>query len=303
MMERKAVILGGPTGVGKTSLSLKLAKQLHGDIISADSAQVYRGLNIGTAKITPEEMQGVKHHLLDVVDPIVKYNVGNFSNAVNKILEEKYEKKENILLVGGTGLYLDAISEGISSLPSANQELRAVFSTRATEELYQELEEKDGESAKRIHPNNRVRVERALEVFYLTGKSFAILSKENHKRNAYSFVKVALEREREHLYDRINARVDVMIKQGLVEEVARLYQVYGLALKQLRIIGYDQIIAYLDGFVSLGTAVENIKKESRHYSKRQFTWFKRKKDYIWYNLDRISEEEILKDMNNFLIKK
>lgn len=302
-MERKAVILGGPTGVGKTSLSLKLAKQLDCDIVSADSAQVYRGLNIGTAKITAEGMQEVRHHLLDVVDPIAKYNVGDFSKAVNEILKEKYKRKENILLVGGTGLYLDAISEGLSSLPSANQELRAIFSTRTTAELYQELEGRDLVSAKRIHPNNRVRVERALEVFYLTGESFASLSKENQKGNAYSFVKLALERDKEHLYDRINRRVDIMIREGLLEEVTNLYQRYGAALKKLRIIGYDQIIEYLDGLVSFDLAVENIKRDSRHYSKRQFTWFKRKKDYIWYNLDQVSEEEILKDCNNFLIKK
>ena len=302
-MERKALILGGPTGVGKTSLSLQLAKALHCDIISADSAQVYRGLDIGTAKIREEEMQGVKHHLLDVVEPIAKYSVGEFFEATNEILRQKYEEKENILLVGGTGLYLDAISEGLSSLPGASAKLREIFAKRTREELYRELQKKDRETAATIHPNNRVRVERALEVFYITGKSFSLLSKENKKGNPYSFVKIALERDREHLYERINKRVDSMMEEGLLEEVSHLYKKYGNALKTLRIIGYDQIIEYLEGMVSLELAVEKIKRDSRHYAKRQFTWFKHKKDYRWYNLDLQSEEEILQDINNFLIKK
>lgn len=302
-MEQKAVILGGPTGVGKTSLSLQLAKKLKSDIISADSAQVYRGLNIGTAKIKEEEMQGVRHHLLDVVEPISKYSVGEFSEEVNRILKEKYTKKENILLVGGTGLYLSAISDGLSNLPSANEELRAMFTKRSTEDLYQELKEKDWEAAESIHPNNRIRVERALEVFYLTGQAFSLLSKQNRKENDYHFVKFALERDREHLYQRINQRVDLMMEEGLLEEVSSLYQKYGVSLKKLRIIGYEQLIEYLEHRVSLEKAIENIKQDSRHYAKRQFTWFKNKKDYIWYNLDQQSEKEILEDMNNFLIKK
>lgn len=302
-MERKAIILGGPTGVGKTSLSISLAKEFKADIISADSAQVYRGLDIGTAKIKKEEMEGVTHHLLDIIEPIRKYSVGEFAETVNSLLQEKYRKKENILLVGGTGLYLSAVSDGLSALPSANAELREQFLQRSTEDLYQELFRQDPLSASGIHPNNRVRIERALEVFLLTGKSFAILSKQNVKRNGYSFYKVALERERGKLYERIDQRVDKMIEEGLEEEVRTLYQSYGEALKKLRIIGYAQMIEYLDGVISLSKAIELIKRDSRHYAKRQFTWFKRKKDYIWYNLDEQSEEEILEDIKNFLIKK
>lgn len=302
-MERKAIILGGPTGVGKTSLSISLAKEFKADIISADSAQVYRGLDIGTAKIKKEEMEGVTHHLLDVIEPIRKYSVGEFAETVNSLLQEKYRKKENILLVGGTGLYLSAVSDGLSALPSANIELREQFLQRSTEDLYQELLRQDPLSTTGIHPNNRVRIERALEVFALTGKSFAVLSKQNVKRNEYSFYKVALERERGKLYERIDQRVDKMIEEGLEEEVRTLYQSYGEALKKLRIIGYAQMIEYLDGVISLPKAIELIKRDSRHYAKRQFTWFKQKKDYIWYNLDEQSEEEILEDIKNFLIKK
>ena len=156
-MERRAVIIGGPTGVGKTSLSINLAKELKADIISADSAQVYRGLDIGTAKIRKEEMQGIKHHLLDVVEPTTKYSVGEFAEATNAILQEKYKKKENILLVGGTGLYLSAVSDGLSSLPPADLALRTKFMEKTTEELYQELLTQDVLSANTIHPNNRVR--------------------------------------------------------------------------------------------------------------------------------------------------
>ncbi|HEY4532530.1 MAG TPA: tRNA (adenosine(37)-N6)-dimethylallyltransferase MiaA [Fusobacterium sp.] len=302
-MERKAIILGGPTGVGKTSLSIILAKELGADIISADSAQVYRGLDIGTAKIKKEEMEGVPHHLLNVIDPVRKYSVGEFAESVNSLLQEKYQKKENILLVGGTGLYLSAVSDGLSVLPSANVELREQFLRKRTEELYQELLRQDPLSANKIHPNNRVRIERALEIFALTGKSFALLSKQNVKGNEYSFYKVALERDRGKLYERIDQRVDIMIEEGLEEEVRTLYQTYGEALKKLRIIGYAQMIEYLDGVISLAQAIELIKRDSRHYAKRQFTWFKQKKDYIWYNLDERSEEEILADIKNFLIKK
>lgn len=302
-MERKAVILGGPTGVGKTSLSIILAKELGADIISADSAQVYRGLDIGTAKIKKEEMEGVPHHLLNVIDPVRKYSVGEFAESVNSLLQEKYQKKENILLVGGTGLYLSAVSDGLSVLPSANVELREQFLRKRTEELYQELLRQDPLSANKIHPNNRVRIERALEVFALTGKSFTVLSKQNVKRNKYFFYKVALERDRGKLYERIDQRVDIMMEEGLEEEVRTLYQTYGEALKKLRIIGYAQMIEYLDGVISLAKAIELIKRDSRHYAKRQFTWFKQKKDYIWYNLDEQSEEEILADIKNFLIKK
>lgn len=302
-MERKAVIIGGPTGVGKTSLSINLAKELKADIISADSAQVYQGLDIGTAKIKKEEMQGIKHHLLDVTAPTKKYSVGEFAEATNAILQEKYKKKENILLVGGTGLYLSAVSDGLSSLPAANFALREKFSQKTTEALYQELLSCDILSANLIHPNNRVRIERALEVFLLTGKSFVVLSKQNVKENPYSFHKIALERNREHLYDRINQRVDLMMEEGLLEEAKYLYQRYGEALKKLRIIGYDQLIEYFEGMISLEKAIESIKRDSRHYAKRQFTWFKQKKDYIWYNLDEQSEEEILSDIKNFLIKK
>ena len=302
-MERKAIILGGPTGVGKTSLSIILAKELGADIISADSAQVYRGLDIGTAKIKKEEMEGVPHHLLNVIDPVRKYSVGEFAESVNSLLQEKYQKKENILLVGGTGLYLSAVSDGLSVLPSANVELREQFLRKRTEELYQELLRQDPLSANKIHPNNRVRIERALEVFALTGKSFTVLSKQNVKRNKYFFYKVALERDRGKLYERIDQRVDIMMEEGLEEEVRTLYQTYGEALKKLRIIGYAQMIEYLDGVISLAKAIELIKRDSRHYAKRQFTWFKQKKDYIWYNLDERSEEEILADIKNFLIKK
>lgn len=298
-MRKQGVILGGPTGVGKTSLSLQLAKNLQSDIISADSAQVYRDLNIGTAKIKPEEMRGVRHHLLDVQAPNEKYSVGQYEKAVNEILAEKSKQGENILLVGGTGLYLDAVSEGLSSLPEANLDLRKLFAMRTAEELYQELLEKDPLSAERIHPNNRVRVERALEVFLLTGQSFAILSRQNQKGNSYSFTKFALEREREHLYERINGRVEQMMEEGLLEEVERVYR-KNPKLASLKIIGYDQMIEYLDGFVSLEKAVENLKRDSRHYAKRQFTWFRQKKDYIWFNLDRMTEEEILEEMNNIL---
>ena len=289
----KGLVIAGPTGVGKTDLSIKLAKLIGADIISADSAQIYKGMNIGTAKINIEEMQGVKHHMLDVVEPIKKYNVGDYQKNVDNILKEKEKEKKNIIITGGTGLYISSITEGLSSLPTADSLLREELMKKDTDELYNELKAIDPEAALDIHKNNRRRVERALEVFKLTGEKFSVLSKKNIKGNNYSFLKVALERNRDVLYERINMRVDIMLEKGLSEEVRKLYEKYGDNLRKINIIGYTQLIDYFNNNCTFEEAVENIKRDSRRYAKRQFTWFKNDSSYTWYNLDEMSEEEII----------
>ena len=288
----KAIVIAGPTGVGKTKISIDLASELNAEIISSDSAQVYRGLNIGTAKITEEEMQGIKHHLIDIVEPMSKYSVGNFEKDVNKILNQNPEK--NFLLVGGTGLYLNSVTNGLSILPEADKKTRDYLSTLDNQTLLELAFKYDEEATKEIHPNNRVRLERVVEVFLLTGQKFSELSKKNIKNNNFKFLKIALERDRENLYDRINKRVDIMFAQGLVDEVKNLYEIYGEKLYKLNIIGYNEIIDYINGIISLDEANYRIKLNSRHYAKRQFTWYKADNEYQWFNLDRISEQEIVK---------
>lgn len=290
----KGIVIAGPTGVGKTELSIKLAKALNADIISADSAQVYNEMNIGTAKISKDEMQGVIHHMIDVVEPIKKYSVGDYQRKVDDILNENGEK--SILLVGGTGLYIDSVVRGLSALPESDPIIRESLMSKDGDELFKLLEEIDEESAKSIHPNNKRRVERAIEVFYQTGEKFSVLSKKNIKGNNFKFLKIALERDRAYLYERINMRVDIMMKNGLLEEVRYLYEKYGDVLKKINIIGYSELISYLNSELTLEEAIELIKKNSRNYAKRQFTWFKNDHEYIWYDLDKTSEDEIFSDI-------
>lgn len=289
----KGLVIAGPTGVGKTDLSIKLAKLLNADIISADSAQIYKEMDIGTAKITAEEMQGVKHYMLDVVEPIKKYSVGDYQTAVDNILNEKERESKNIILTGGTGLYIGSITEGLSDLPTGDPVLREELLKLDSEELYKKLMELDPQAAEDIHINNRRRVERAVEVCLLTGDKFSVLSKKNIKNNNYNFLKVALERDREYLYERINLRVDIMLEKGLEQEVRALYEKYGENLRKINIIGYTELIEYFNGQVSYEEAVENIKRNSRRYAKRQFTWFKNDPTYVWFDLDKLSEEEII----------
>ena len=290
----RAIVIAGPTGVGKTKISINLASELNAEVISSDSAQVYRGLNIGTAKITEDEMQGIRHHLIDIVEPMLKYSVGNFEKDVNRILNQNPEK--NFLLVGGTGLYLNSVTNGLSILPEADKKTREYLSTLDNQTLFKLALKYDEEATKEIHPNNRVRLERVVEVFLLTGQKFSELSKKNIKNNNFKFLKIALERDRENLYDRINKRVDIMFEQGLVDEVKKLYKIYGEKLYKLNIIGYNEVIDYINGKISFDEANYRIKLNSRHYAKRQFTWFKADNEYQWFNLDRISEQEIVKSI-------
>ena len=290
----KGIVIAGPTGVGKTELSIKLAKALNAEIISADSAQVYGEMNIGTAKIEENEMQGIIHHMIDVVEPIKKYSVGDYQRKVDEILNSNEEK--NVLLVGGTGLYIDSVVRGLSALPESDLSIREKLMSEDGDKLFEILKEIDPESAESIHPNNKRRVERAVEVFYQTGEKFSILSKKNIKGNNFKFLKVALERDREHLYDRINLRVEIMMQNGLLEEVRYLYEKYGDVLKKINIIGYSELISYINQELTLEDAKELIKKNSRNYAKRQFTWFKNDHEYIWYDLDKMTQDEIFSDI-------
>ena len=292
----KGIVISGATGVGKTDLSIKLAKRLNADIISADASQVYKFLDIGTAKVTEDEMQGIKHYMIDVVEPDEDYSVGDFEVEVNKILHEKEENDENVILVGGTGLYIRAITDGFSDLPTKDEKIRKDLEEKSLEELQEILKALDLKAYNEIDLNNKLRLVRAIEVCKITGGKFSELRVKNIKKNNYNFLKVFLTRNREELYERINKRVDIMIQKGLVEEAKKVYNNYEDSLYKISAIGYKELFNYFDGKVSLEEAIEDIKRESRRYAKRQMTWFRKEKDYLIYNLSEISEKEIIEDI-------
>lgn len=292
----KGIVISGATGVGKTDLSIKLAKRLNADIISADASQVYKFLDIGTAKVTEDEMQGIKHYMIDVVEPDEDYSVGDFEVEVNKILHEKEDNAENIILVGGTGLYIRAITDGFSDLPTKDEKIRKDLEKKSLEELQEILKALDLQAYNEIDLNNKLRLVRAIEVCKITGEKFSELRVKNIKKNNYNFLKVFLTRNREELYERINKRVDIMIQKGLVEEAKKVYNNYEDSLYKISAIGYKELFNYFDGKVSLEEAIEDIKRESRRYAKRQMTWFRKEKDYLIYNLSEISEKEIIEDI-------
>ena len=292
----KGLVINGPTGVGKTDMSIKLAKSLDSEIISADSSQIYRYMDIGTAKITNEEMQGIKHYMIDIIEPGEDYSVGDFEIQVNGILKEKEKKCENILLVGGTGLYIKAITDGFSNLPSKDEKLRNELEGKELEELRKILKKLDEKAYGEIDICNKLRLVRAIEVCILTGGKFSELKTENVKKNNYSFMKVFLTRNREEIYERINKRVDIMISQGLEDEARKIYDKYVNLRYKISSIGYKEFFKYFDGENSLDETIEEIKRESRRYAKRQMTWFRKEKDYIIYNLSEQNENDVMKDI-------
>ena len=275
-------------------MSIRLAKKINAEIISADASQIYRELNIGTAKITDEEMQGIKHYMIDVVNPCEDYSVGDFERDVNNILNENSQKNgKSIIITGGTGLYIRSITDGFAKLPSKDEKIRKELESKSLDELQETLKKLDEKSYEEIDLSNKLRLVRAIEVCLLTGGKFSELRTQNIKDNNYEFLKVFLTRDREELYDRINRRVEIMIAKGLVEEAKKVYNRYIEKLYKISSIGYKELFMYFDGKISLDEAVAEIKKESRRYAKRQMTWFRREKDYIIYNLSRMSENEVL----------
>ncbi len=294
------IILTGPTAVGKTALSIELAKNLNAEIISADSMQIYEYMDIGSAKVTEEEMDNVTHYMIDEVKPDFSFSVSEFQNRAKKYIKEIDDKGKAVLVTGGTGLYLNSLIYNMDFAKSnSNSKLR--------EELEEELKEKgidymhnklkllDSEAASRIHKNNTKRVIRALEVC-LDGKKMQDFSNDLKYNEEYLPIIIVLNRDREILYNRINKRVDVMMKSGLVEEVKKLLNMgYHKDLISMQGIGYKEIIKYLDGEYTLDEAVEIIKRDSRRYAKRQITWFKRYKDSKWFDLENYKDMEILKE--------
>lgn len=292
------VVIAGPTAVGKTAISLEVAKAINAEIVSADSMQVYKKLDIGTAKISENEKQGIIHHLIDVVEPVHKFSVGEYYRYAGETLGKMEKDGKNVVIAGGTGLYIDAVTEGIAMLPESRADLREELLNKSLEELKKMLFEFDPESYGEIDLNNRRRVERAVEVFMLSGEKMSKLKRNNIKNNSYDFLKFALERDRDLLYSRINKRVDIMFEKGLYEEAEMVYSEYREGIDEIAAIGYRELFMHFKGEISLLEAKEMIKQNSRRYAKRQFTWFKNEPSYRWINLDEVSEEEAVKIILN-----
>ncbi|MBP3926151.1 MAG: tRNA (adenosine(37)-N6)-dimethylallyltransferase MiaA [Clostridium sp.] len=291
------VIITGPTAVGKTALSVKLAKQLNGEIISADSMQVYRYMDIGSAKVTREEMDGVPHHLIDVLDPREEFNVVTFQRMAREALQGIYARGHLPIIAGGTGFYIQALLYDIDFTEtdedtSFRKELEEKAETEGSGVLHRMLAEVDPESAAAIHANNVKRVIRALEFYKQTGTRISAHNeRERQKKSPYRFFYYVLTTDRPVLYERIDRRVDLMMEQGLVEEVRQLKEMgCTRELVSMQGLGYKEILAYLDGEASLEEAVYILKRDTRHFAKRQLTWFKRERDVRWLNLPEFDND-------------
>lgn len=301
MMEKKPlIIITGPTAVGKTELSISLAKKIGGEIISADSMQVYKNMDIGTAKIMPDEMQGVKHYLIDELEPDEEFNVTVFKQKCDKYIEEIYSKRKIPIIVGGTGFYIQAVLYDIDFTKtdaddSYRKELQRFADENGNIALHDRLKEVDEKSAAHIHPNNVKRVIRALEYFEQTGEKISEHNDEQQQNESpFNFRYYVLRLPREILYERINKRVDIMREKGLTEEVKRLMDMGCTKdMVSMQGIGYRQIIDALEGRCSIDEAYDKIKLDTRHFAKRQFTWFNREKTVTWIDKDKFKDENEL----------
>lgn len=287
--KQKLLVIIGPTAVGKTKLSIEMAKRYNGEIISGDSMQIYRGMDIGTAKITKDEMEGIPHHLIDIKEPDENFSVAEFQLLVRAKIDEIAKKGKLPIIAGGTGLYIQSViyDYQFSDVPG-DESYRLMLEGKVKEigndALYKELLAVDPESASQIHPNNVRRVIRALEIFQLTGKTMQEYQSTQQPDLLYNTAIVGLTMEREKLYARINDRVDLMMKEGLIEEVKSLYQQGLRDCQSIQAIGYKEIFAYFDGIVTLEEAIANLKQNSRRYAKRQLTWFRNKMEVAWFDM-------------------
>lgn len=304
-MRRPLVVLTGPTAVGKTSLSIGLAKALDAEIISADSMQVYKYMDIGSAKIRPWEMQGVPHHLVDVLDPREEFHVVRFQQMAKEAMEQIYSRGKIPLLVGGTGFYIQAVTRDIDFSQEGEdspfrRELEALAREKGAEYLHSRLAQVDEESARKIHPNNVKRVIRALEFYEENHYPISLHNQqEQEKESPYNLAYFALNAPRDLLYRRIDQRVDQMVEEGLLDEVRHLKDMgCDRSLVSMQGLGYKEILAYLDQEISFEEAIRILKRDTRHFAKRQITWFKREKDVIWMDKEKYDydEDRILADM-------
>ena len=306
MQKPKVIVICGPTASGKTALSIELAKKINGEIVSSDSMQIYKDMNIGTAKPTIEEMQGIKHYLIDFIAPDKRYSVAEYKKDAENSIEEILKKGKNPILVGGTGLYIDTLIYGIE-YPTIefDEKYRQELEEREKKEglinLYEEAKKIDEEAVKKISKNDKKRILRILEIYHATGKNKTeqeLISRQ--KGPKYDYKVFAINMDRETLYNRINKRVDIMLENGLVEEVKKLLEKYKEFPTSMQGLGYKEVKEFLENKISKEEMIDKIKQESRRYAKRQITWFKKNKQTIWINgLDKIEDniELIIKSSN------
>ena len=294
MQKEKVIVICGPTASGKTALSIELAKQINGEIVSADSMQIYKDMDIGTAKPTQEEKQGIKHYLIDFVSPDERYSVADYKQDAKKAIREILKKGKVPIIVGGTGLYVDSLIyeieyPNIEFDEKYREKLEKEVEENGLEELYEKAKEIDNEAIQKISKNDKKRILRILEIYHATGKNKTEQEKESRKKEIEFDYKVyALNWDREKLYERINKRVDIMLEQGLIEEVKNVYEEYNKFPTAMQGLGYKEVVEYLENKTTKEEMIEKIKQETRRYAKRQMTWFRKNKQTIWLN----AEDEI-----------
>lgn len=306
MEKPKIIVICGPTASGKTALSIQLAKKIDGEIVSADSMQIYEDMDVGTAKPSIEEMEGIKHYLIGNVSPTVRYSVANFKKDAINAINEIIQKGKTPIIVGGTGLYVDSLVQGIEyddteiDLEYRNQ-LEEVAKEHGLDYLYNKAIQIDPTAMEKISNNDKKRIFRVLEIYHATGKTKTMQEYESkQKENPYDYKVFAIDMDREKLYERINKRVNIMIANGLVDEVKKLISKYSELPTAIQGLGYKEVVLYLNNEITYDEMVEKIKLETRHYAKRQLTWFRRNKDITWINgLDNIQNNVniILKGVN------
>ena len=287
MNKPKVIVICGPTASGQTALSIELAKKINGEIISSDSMQIYKDMDIGTAKPSKGEMQGIKHYMLDLVEPDKRYSVADFKKDAEKAIEDILTKGKVPIVVGGTGLYVDSLIYGIEYQElqfdeKYRKELEERVFNEGLEILYNEAKQIDPQAMEKISHNDKKRILRVLEIYKATGKTKTEQEAESRKNGVkYDYKVFAINMDREKLYERINKRVDIMIEQGLIQEVENLLKKYTVFPTSMQGLGYKEVVEYLQGNISKEEMIENIKMETRRYAKRQITWFKKNKETIW----------------------
>lgn len=301
----KVIVICGPTASGKTGLSVKLAQAMNGEIVSCDSMQIYKDMTIGTAKVTKEEMQGIPHYLIDFVSPDERYSVADFQKDAEKAIHEIVAKGKTPIVVGGTGLYVDTLIYHIqypeieTDLAYRNQ-LEEMIKEQGLEVAYQKAKEIDPQAIEKISSNDQKRIMRILEIYHQTQKTKTQLEIESRREEPpYEYLVYAIDMDREKLYDRINQRVDIMIEQGLIEEVQALLEKYKNFPTAMQGLGYKEVVAYLKGNMTKEEMIETLKQETRRYAKRQLTWFRKNKEIKWIDGLRPVEENIQRILEDY----
>ena len=297
MQKPKVIVIAGPTASGKTALSIELAKTIKGEIVSADSMQIYQQMNIGTAKPEEKEKQNIKHYMLDIIKPNERYSVADYKKEAKEAIRTILNKGKIPIVVGGTGLYINSLIDEIEYPKletdlSYRKQLENLVQKEGLQNLYEQAKQIDSKAMEKISPNDQKRILRVLELYHQTGKTKTQLEAESRKEPEFDYKLFAITRNRENLYQRINQRVDQMIEKGLIDEVKSIYECYQEFPTSMQALGYKEVVEYLKGNINKEEMIEKIKMESRRYAKRQLTWFRKNKQTIWLDGEDTIQENI-----------